>query len=280
MKKILLSAAALAACAFMSNAQDGAPLYITGDFAASNWDAAAPAEFTYADGQYTYSIEEVSMFKISSTSGDWDTFNAGCLQLAENPTDVGTFALVAGDQNIVMPWKGQWTLTVAGDLSTITIATTTAKPEGPTAIYLRGDMNGWGVEEAWQFESADGNTYTLNNVAIGAGVGFKVADADWSKVNYGSAVPLLIDEPTVLDYNGANIVIDYEGEDIASVDLTFVLDTHTLTITESNGSGINDITINMAPAVYYNLQGVRVDNPNAGVYIVKQGNKVSKVYVK
>ena len=33
-------------------------------------------------------------------------------------------------------------------------------------------------------------------------------------------------------------------------------------------------------AVYYNLQGVRVDNPAAGLYIRRQGNNVSKVYVK
>lgn len=32
-----------------------------------------------------------------------------------------------------------------------------------------------------------------------------------------------------------------------------------------------------APAVYYNLQGVRVDNPEKGLYIKRQGNKTTKV---
>lgn len=56
---------------------------------------------------------------------------------------------------------------------------------------------------------------------------------------------------------------------------------------EANGegsTGINDIIAdgadNDAPAVYYNLQGVRVDNPANGVYIVRKGNKTSKVLVK
>ena len=56
---------------------------------------------------------------------------------------------------------------------------------------------------------------------------------------------------------------------------------------EANGegsAGINDIIAdgadNDAPAVYYNLQGVRVDNPANGVYIVRKGNKTSKVLVK
>ena len=35
-----------------------------------------------------------------------------------------------------------------------------------------------------------------------------------------------------------------------------------------------------APAVYYNLQGVQVENPSNGVYIKVQGKKSSKVYIK
>ena len=37
---------------------------------------------------------------------------------------------------------------------------------------------------------------------------------------------------------------------------------------------------NDAPVVYYNLQGVRVDNPSNGLYIRVQGKKASKVLVK
>ncbi len=35
-----------------------------------------------------------------------------------------------------------------------------------------------------------------------------------------------------------------------------------------------------APAVYYNLQGVQVENPANGLFIVKQGKKVTKQYIK
>ena len=34
------------------------------------------------------------------------------------------------------------------------------------------------------------------------------------------------------------------------------------------------------PAVYYNLQGVKVENPAGGIYIVKRGNKVTKEYIR
>ena len=35
-----------------------------------------------------------------------------------------------------------------------------------------------------------------------------------------------------------------------------------------------------AQAVYYNMQGARVDNPGAGLYIVVRGAKVTKEYVR
>ena len=37
--------------------------------------------------------------------------------------------------------------------------------------------------------------------------------------------------------------------------------------------------VEVAP-VYYNLQGVQVENPSNGIYIVKRGNKVTKQYIK
>lgn len=46
-------------------------------------------------------------------------------------------------------------------------------------------------------------------------------------------------------------------------------------------SGINTVEAdNDAPVEYYNLQGVRVANPSAGLYIRRHGNKVAKTYVR
>ena len=43
---------------------------------------------------------------------------------------------------------------------------------------------------------------------------------------------------------------------------------------------IDDNSENNAPAEYYNLQGVKVTNPAAGIYIVRRGNKVTKEYIR
>lgn len=45
--------------------------------------------------------------------------------------------------------------------------------------------------------------------------------------------------------------------------------------------GIDAITTEEnAPVEYYDLQGVRITNPTAGLYIVKQGKKVSKQLIQ
>lgn len=382
MKKSLLSLAAVALFAISSNAQDGAPLYSTGDFEASNWDPANPVEFDYADGVYTLTVDGVSMLKVSTVSGDWEAFNGGALQV-DGDSQVGENNLIAGDQNIVMPWSGDWTLEINSSLTVLTLSTTTPAPEGFTAVYVRGGMNGWGTEDEWKFETTDGNTYVLTGVTIEEGVEFKIADANWSKINYGFSEPIVLEEEYELDYNGGNITIA-EGEEAVDVNLIFTLDTHSLLITTEevvsyadvyvrggmNGWGaedawkmattdgvvytLNDVVIpagcefkiadatwgainygadapvilnketelvyngnnitldckedvtadiifnlatatilvnvemdgisaiesNNSTAVYYNINGVRIDNPTNGFYIVKQGNKVSKTFLK
>ena len=55
-----------------------------------------------------------------------------------------------------------------------------------------------------------------------------------------------------------------------------------VTVSGHDNAGVTDIVADevTAPSVYYNLQGVRVANPENGVFIRVQGNKVSKVLVK
>lgn len=46
-------------------------------------------------------------------------------------------------------------------------------------------------------------------------------------------------------------------------------------------SGIADAAVDEnCPAEYYNLQGVRINNPSNGLYICRKGNATTKVYVK
>jgi hypothetical protein len=73
--------------------------------------------------------------------------------------------------------------------------------------------------------------------------------------------------------------------DSESIKFTMTATTRISTVTvlfEGNGSGVGSIVVDNenAPVEYYNLQGVRVANPTPGLYIVRQGTKVSKTVVR
>lgn len=52
----------------------------------------------------------------------------------------------------------------------------------------------------------------------------------------------------------------------------------TLFFNRTGSAAVDSIEAADAPAVYYNMQGIRVDNPEAGqIYIMRKGDKVSKV---
>ena len=52
-----------------------------------------------------------------------------------------------------------------------------------------------------------------------------------------------------------------------------------LGIYEAGVDAVEADALDQAP-VYYNLQGVRVENPTAGLYIVRRGNKVAKEIIR
>ncbi len=61
----------------------------------------------------------------------------------------------------------------------------------------------------------------------------------------------------------------------------FAFEPETLALTVTMTSGVADIeAAEDVPAVYYNLQGVRVANPANGLFLEVRGNQVRKVAVK
>src|SRR3990167_2380189 len=58
-------------------------------------------------------------------------------------------------------------------------------PYGLTTVYVRGSLNGWGETDAMSY---DGDGVYSVDITIAAGdYEFKVASADWSTVDFGSA---------------------------------------------------------------------------------------------
>ena len=82
--------------------------------------------------------------------------------------------------------------------------------------------------------------------------------------------------PTMIIFNGG-------GDDTKTGDLKFVNGaTYKCdgTYVQNPTVGIDTVeTVEEAP-IYYNMQGVRVDNPTSGLYIKVTGRKIEKVVVR
>lgn len=145
-----------------------APLYVTGTNIGGNWNPENPAEIEFDGTNYVLNVDEnTTEFKISTAKGDWPTFNAGNLTPDAAITNGGTVNLSvnADGGNIVLPWAGAWTITVAGDFSTLTATTETPEPAPsyPEAVYMVGFNGMWAPAEPFEITGENG-VYTAEAV--------------------------------------------------------------------------------------------------------------------
>ncbi len=194
------------------------PLYLAGAF--QSWNPAEPAQFTYADGKYTYAYTQTTPggLKMSKTFGTWDEFNAGVIGVEGNVLSAGgTFNLVAGNANDFSIANGEYTFVVDLEAMTITVEGE-AYPFVAPELYVRGGLNEWGTTDKMtsDLEVVDDYvtyTWTSNGAVSGE---FKIADADWN-VNFGGAGAISVGEYVVYQ-GGDNMTMDFE-----QVTLTFML---------------------------------------------------------
>ncbi len=311
MKKIyMIAAAALVAAA--ANAQNGAPLYITGagtGFANGSWNAETPDQFRFENNEYVYDGTDLSQFKISTAAGSWDVFNPAALEANVTENDVWTALTPAADPanagNISTPYVAQdpkkGTIYVKADLSEIKVNMISPKEEGFIKVFLRGEMNNWGddlkneagevvttgaeLRAAWEFTTTDGITYTFSckeGQEILAGQGFKIADANWDIVNYGCPEEIEMEVPYVCNYNDqANMMLAEDWNGSVTLVINEPKGPAEVTFSSEPVGAVEGIEVdNNAAAVYYNLQGVRVANPENGLFIVVKGGKATKAIVK
>lgn len=140
-------------------------LYAAGDF--QNWDPANAAEFVKGDdGLFTLDAENAEgNFKLSMNKGGWDDeggFNAGLIGVTTDTKLVeGTPVTLVkgGNNNIIFPEKGNWTLTFdPEDLSLVVNATVAPDKPAEKSHFAYG----------LKAEKGENNTYTISFYATGA----------------------------------------------------------------------------------------------------------------
>lgn len=186
----------------------------------NDWGAPAEYEFLTSEEANVYYIGSVTIpadteFKVADAN--WGAINMGgtcgvvtTIEIGK-PFELNTDPANGGPGNLKFDtnFTGRVTLTIKGAAYSVLFeAAEPDTPDQPTGVFVRGGMNGWGSDSAWEFMTSDiKNIWYVKNVTIAAGEEFKVADADWGSINLGLGEdPLEIGKAYVLVSGGGNIV--------------------------------------------------------------------------
>lgn len=268
-------------------------LYIFGSF--NNWDSSQSIEMWNDNGVYT--IEELEFgaggnFGVSTVQGDWNAVNANRYGFATDnaiATDGVAMPIVKGEGAIQVPGAGVYNIYVNLSAMTVTVKKTgDVAINVPTKLYAMGNLSVGAWEPATAVELAkNGNTFSGQVTFTGAGDGYSYfalsgGAGDWTTVNANRFAPKAgevafnLEDKVEFGKGEAAFKVKAEGTYYINVDF----DAMTVQVS-TQSSGIESIEfIEDAPAVYYNLQGVEIANPQNGLYIVKRGNKVTKQLLK
>lgn len=224
-------------------------------------------------------------FKIVDLNIGWDSQMGTATQIEPGETyelegkvdgvDVPnmTFAgLILGINNATVEWNPKTSeLTISAEDNDIVI--------GLPTLYVTGSFCEWvgPGEQGTVLMSQKEGIYTadlyftedmLNENGV---IEFKVAGENWANEIAGGV--MVLNEPVKVTKGGANLFTDLIGN------VTLTLDYEGMTIYFVGGtSGVDSIDFENSEApVFYNLQGVKIQNPDKGIYIIKKGNKTSKV---
>lgn len=160
------------------------------------------------------------------------------------------------------------------------VAAATVAPVGKSDVFVAkfgaadlsvGQIYANGIDEGENGSEKVSSTALVDGALYINTIGSKVGGSYWFDGTAFSMAPA----------TGCSIAVGNGVMALVSSDATKV-DYQTYTY-ESKQTGITDIEAEFdpnAPVEYFNLQGIRVDNPENGLYIRRQGNKVEKILVK
>lgn len=194
--------------------------------------------------------------------------------------------------------KKLYFLTVCLLASFAALAQTTETFSGKVTIDLGGeDITEGGQSANVEIISTGDNTCTfrLPNFVLDLGdgpvsmgdivvPGVKVTEADGVKSYEGKVVDMQLLEGAIVADVDLKGTVDATGKAHMDIDVLWKDADLPIAVTfdgQLEAAGVENVVVDEnAPVEYYNLNGIRVANPENGIYIRRQGNKVSKVLVK
>lgn len=282
-------------------------LYIAGPAATkingqalNDWDLSNPLEIEAENGYFTLDCQDVTQygFAISDMKttdwGEWPSHRyapSAAFTKADLGKEIQLYGPGTGD--FIPLWEGDWKLVISEDLSTVTVTTTTA-PVAAT-YHLVGSF-GWEAKDEYEFKPEEGvdDVYWLDiTTPLTSEMVNIIRNKGWDQWWAPGVAPIAIGEtanewiwqtnPTgdaLNNYTGTmRLEVPAAITNGCSVYVTCYPTIRQHVSDTPSGIKENLITEDVS-AEYFNLQGVKITNPQKGIYIVRRGNKVTKEVIR
>ena len=292
-------------------AQDVTTLYVAGAEGTvingqtlGAWDIANPLEVEATDGYFVLDCQNVQQygFGISDLkTSEWAVWpqHRYAPSAAFTKADIGKKVTLYGPgaEDFKPLWPGDWKLVISQDLSTVTVTTTT-----PGSSYnLVGSFNEYACQDNYQFEAEDGvdNVFWLDiTTPLTSTILNILRNKGWSEWWTPETTPLLVGETAntwlwhddwldksnprdaaLTDYTGTmRLVVPDDITNGCSVAVTCYPDFREHKSIPT-GIVLHRTEYGEHPE-YFNLQGMKVETPRNGIYVVRRGNKVTKELIR
>ncbi len=274
-------------------------LYMIGTATDGVWNLDKATEMDVAegtDGAYSWSgYLSKGTFKICSEKN----YDAPFYRPSSAECYISESGITAADVVYTTSPDDQWNVVTAGNYKidiNIKNLTITAeylgdpgkRPIVTDALYILGDAspNSWDIGNPVAFEKKSEYVFVYEGVLKTGGLQMCLIPADW-----GAAFIVPVSNGCKIGKTGvAGNEFDYSPDHTNMWDVEtegryrLTLDLKEWTVGAEylgDQSGIGDVTVDDdSCAEYYDMRGVRVENPSGGIYLKRTGDRVSKVIVK
>lgn len=293
MKKLfLLSAALLAVTA--ASAQEFDVYVIGSNVNGFSWKTAEPScKMTYNNGVYEWDGQELgSGFKFNDGTWADDTHNWGA---SEGECELGVPYVVGvggGTSNISFADCAKVTNPHVVFDPVAGVCTVTGTAAGAFEWFLVGDFNNYAGPaadegEVFKYDDLGGKIFELKSVEFTDGdTTIKIANTGWSKQYGDNDGTIMWGITNEVEAGVFTSVLQQVGSDGTMPCYLFgtyssVWDLNNLELTfREAGNAVNTIESVNGEAAYFNMQGVKVNAPENGIFIKVANGKATKVAIR
>lgn len=253
---------------------------LVGAYSDPSWNFTASVTFIGEGDNLSCTIPElISDFKIVDiTNNNWDVQYG-----TSTPLEIGVDYTLSGKVNgedpanmsFAAPILAAKNATVSWNPTTAVMKITASESDivkGYPTLYVTGSFCEWaapGAEGSVLCDNEGGLYTAIVDFGDATDSEFKLAGAGWSNEIAGGVE--VGNTPVAVTKGGDNLKTNMNGT------LKLVFDMDKMEMYFSTDTGVAAVDANESAPVYYNLQGVRVENPSTGLYIVRKGTKTEKI---